>query len=126
MFKREISRKLNVSRKTVGRVLRKGVQTEKRKPEKPDKDLELIRQLFQNCKGNVVRVQELMEQQYARPMAYSTLTKVVREAHLRPPKPRAGKYTFGPGEEMQHDTSPHRVRIGEKTVTAMCGPGLGL
>jgi hypothetical protein len=27
---------------------------------------------------------------------------------------------FEPGEEMQHDTSPHRVRIAGKTVTAQC------
>ncbi|MDJ0842505.1 MAG: IS21 family transposase [Acidobacteriota bacterium] len=101
-------------------MLRGGIRTQKRRRETPDKDLELIRQLFQDCKGNVTRVQEIMEQKYARPIAYSTLTKMVREAHLRPSKPRAGRYAFGPGVEMQHDTSPHRVRIGEKTVTAQC------
>ena len=39
---------------------------------------------------------------------------------LRKPKTRAGSYDFGPGEEMEHDTSPHRVEIGGKTVTAQC------
>ena len=120
MYIREISRKLNVSRKTVRRVLRKGIRTESRRTKQPNKDLALIRQLFQNCKGNVVRLQEVLAQEHQQPIAYSTLTNWVREAHLRAPKPRAGKYHFGPGEEMQHDTSPHRVGIGEKTVVAQC------
>ena len=33
---------------------------------------------------------------------------------------RAGIYDFGPGEEMQHDTSPHRILLGGKWVTAQC------
>ena len=45
-------------------------------------------------------------------VAYSTLTRWVRQAGLRTPPQRAGEYNFAPGEEMQHDTSPHRVSIG--------------
>ncbi|MGI9304994.1 MAG: IS21 family transposase, partial [Gammaproteobacteria bacterium] len=52
--------------------------------------------------------------------AYSTLTRWVREAELRTPPRRAGTYTFAPGEEMQHDTSPHRLRLADKTLTAQC------
>ncbi|MGO9835873.1 MAG: hypothetical protein ACLP1X_16850 [Polyangiaceae bacterium] len=32
----------------------------------------------------------------------------------RPPPQLAGHYEFDPGEEMQHDTSPHDVRVGGK------------
>jgi hypothetical protein len=39
---------------------------------------------------------------------------------LREPPKRAGRYHFGPGEEMQHDTSPHRVVIAGKAITAQC------
>lgn len=48
------------------------------------------------------------------------MTRLIREQALRTPKKRSGLYTFGPGEEMQHDTSPHRLRLGEKTLTAQC------
>jgi Mu transposase, C-terminal domain len=45
---------------------------------------------------------------------------MLREARLREGKPRVGKFVFAPGEEMQHDTSPHRLRLGEREVTAQC------
>ena len=31
-----------------------------------------------------------------------------------------GKHEFGPGEEMQHDTSPHRIMLGDRRLTAQC------
>jgi hypothetical protein len=53
------------------------------------------------------------------------LTRWVREAGLRTPPRRAGEYHFAPGQEMQHDTSPHRVVLGKagtagKVVTVQC------
>jgi hypothetical protein len=54
-------------------------------------------------------------------IGYSTLTRIARELGLREPeKKRAGVYTFGPGEEMQHDTSPHKVILAGKPMTAQC------
>jgi hypothetical protein len=35
-------------------------------------------------------------------------------------KQAAGRYHFEPGEEMQHDTSPHDVKIGETTRRLQC------
>ena len=63
---------------------------------------------------------ELLAAEYEREVSYSTLTRWVREAGLRAPPERAGFYVFAPGEEMQHDTSPHRVTVGETSVTAQC------
>jgi transposase len=52
---------------------------------------------------------------------YSTLTRVIRDMGLRQPqKVKAGSYSFAPGEEMQHDTSPYKVSLNGKTVTAQC------
>jgi transposase len=116
---REISRMLNVTRNVIRRVKREGVSLNKRKTSN-QVDLDLIRQLFKACKGNVVRVHEILSQDHNQTMAYSTLTRLVREAHLRQPKQRVGHYMFGPGEEMQHDTSPHRFQLGDKLVTAQC------
>jgi len=68
----------------------------------------------------VVRVQEILEADHQIRIPYSTLTRWVREAALRAPKQRAGRYDFAPGEEMQFDTSPHRLTLGERSVTAQC------
>ena len=52
---------------------------------------------------------------------YSTLTRLVQDMGLRQPqKVKAGSYSFAPGKEMQHDTSPHKVSLNGKTVTAQC------
>lgn len=82
--------------------------------------LAYLQSAFERAQGNVVRVQQLLAAEYDLSVSYSTLTRWVREAGLRAPAQRAGEYTFGPGEEMQHDTSPHRVSLGDKTVTAQC------
>jgi len=82
--------------------------------------LEYLKSAFERAKGNVVRVGQLLAAEYDLNISYSTLTRWVREAGLRSPPVRAGEYIFGPGEEMQHDTSPHRVNLGDKSVTAQC------
>ena len=68
----------------------------------------------------MVRVQELLEAEHRIRIPYSTLTRWVREAALRAPKQRVGHYQFAPGQEMQFDTSPHRLVLADKPVTAQC------
>ena len=70
----------------------------------------------------MVRVQEILQNQYGRRVPYSTLTRMVRSLELREdnPKPRSGTYEFGPGQEMQHDTSPHVVLLEGKKVKTQC------
>ena len=82
--------------------------------------LSYLQSAFERAQGNVVRAQQLLAAEYDLEVSYSTLTRWVREAGLRAPVARAGEYRFGPGEEMQHDTSPHRVRIGDKSLIAQC------
>jgi transposase len=119
---REISRALKVSRNTVRRVLREPEQ-----PQAPGEDpreqaiVELLPDLYRDCKGNAVRIGEILKDTHRIEIAYSTLTRLIREhTDLRTPKKRSGTYTFGPGEEMQHDTSPHHLRLGGKKVKAQC------
>lgn len=78
-----------------------------------------LRTAFERVGGNVVRVQEVLAED-GHEVAYSTLTRWAREAGLRSPPKRAGEYAFAPGEEMQHDTSPHRLSLAGKPVTAQC------
>jgi len=119
---REISRTLKVSRNTVRRVLR-----ERERPETPAQHpriqeiVALLPDLYRDCKGNAVRIGEVFKDTHRIEIAYSTLTRLIREhTDLRTPKKRSGIYTFGPGEEMQHDTSPHHLLLGDKKVKAQC------
>lgn len=117
---REISRRLKVSRNAVRRVLRHAQS--RSRPERLEHPalLEHLPELYRRCKGNAVRIQQILKDEHDIELAYSTLTRRLREHALRAPKRRSGIYRFGPGQEMQHDTSPHRLTLGEKTLTAQC------
>jgi len=67
-------------------------------------------------------MQELLNEKHGVDIPYSTLTRLIRELELREEKKkgRVGRYYFGPGEEAQHDTSPHRLILGGKKITAQC------
>jgi hypothetical protein len=79
-----------------------------------------IEEAFKRARGNGVRVQELLASEHGLNVPYSTLTRWIRDAELREPPKRSGEYHQAPGEEMQHDTSPHRVELSGKAVTAQC------
>ena len=117
---REISRQLGISRNTVRRTLRQGEPRSRQHSPEQDQVLELLPEIYSRCKGNAVRIQEILNEEHALEVPYSTLTWWIREQGLRTPKKRSGTYTFGPGEEMQHDTSPHRLVVGNKKLTAQC------
>jgi hypothetical protein len=137
---RAIARALKISRGAVGRVL------ESREKEVPSLERgswllphrETIEGLHAICGGNLVRVHEELEKRLIeswkrareeggpeasppRKVAYQTLTRFCRKQGigLAPPR-RAGEYDFGPGEEMQHDTSEHTVVIGGKRELRQC------
>src|SRR6202790_1853766 len=121
---REISRLLALSRNTVRRILRQPDRAVDEATPCDETTLAKLTAAFERARGNVVRVQELLAGD-GLDASYSTLTRWVREAGLRAPPRRAGEYDFAPGEEMQHDTSPHRVVFAKastagKVVTAQC------
>jgi transposase len=117
---RQISRGLGISRNTVRTVLKGGTPEEKAPGTSFEDELPLIREVFLQCKGNMVRVQETLAERGIS-IGYSTLTRIARDQGLREKqKTRAGEYSFGPGIEMQHDTSPHKVLLDGKPTTAQC------
>lgn len=120
---RFIANAVGVARKSVQRVLASG-SAEVPLPERPaalDDHLEQVRLLHLSCRGNLVRVHEELAARYGVVVPYSTLTRFCRQAEIGvEPKQAAGRYTFVPGEEMQHDTSPHDVEIGGRTVRMQC------
>lgn len=114
MGARTIARTMKLSRGAVREVVRAGTpdvpraeRSEKAEPYDAD-----IRELHERCKGNLVRVHEELRLRGAS-LSYQALTGYCRRHGIgyEPPKP-AGRYVFEPGEEMQHDTSPHLVSIG--------------
>jgi transposase len=118
---REISRLLALSRNTVRRILRDQEGKPADAPPCDEATLLRVRTAYERARGNVVRVRELLADD-GLDVPYSTLTRWVREAGLRQPPRRAGAYEFAPGQEMQHDTSPHRVTFAgaARSVTAQC------
>jgi len=114
--KREIARVLGISRGAVRRVLRSNSPTvpQLERPEKAAPYRQQILELFNPCKGNLVRVHEELVAGGAE-LSYAALTAFCRRHGIgyTPPVP-AGRYEFAPGEEMQHDTSPHEVELGGK------------
>ncbi len=117
---REISRILKVSRNTVRRILREPEPKAPSPPSGQEEIIEWLPEIYRRCKGNAVRIQEILAEEHAIVVPYSTLTRLIREQELRNARRRSGIYTFGPGEEMQHDTSPHRLELGNKTLLAQC------
>jgi hypothetical protein len=63
------------------------------------------------CKGNLARVHEEL-QDLGSDISYPALTAFCRRHGIghKPVLP-AGQYHFEPGEECQHDTSPHEIKI---------------
>ena len=119
---RQISRLRKISRNTVRQVIRQPNRQMAKRHSAYQENIPVVAELFARCKGNVVRVQEILKDEHGCDIPYSSLTRLVRQAGLRQEKTkaRAGAYEFGPGEEMQHDTSPHRISLAGKMLTAQC------
>jgi hypothetical protein len=119
---RAIARTLKISRNAVRTVLARAT------PEVPsiereqegDAHLDSLRALYADCRGNRVRVWE-EAQKLGVALSYPALTAYLRRRGIGVKhKEPAGRYHFEPGEEMQHDTSPHEVKIGEKVRRLQC------
>ena len=115
---REIARNLNISANTVMRIVeQKGRMPETVRKDKIRIDPDLLARLYSECKGRAQRVHEKMIEEHGIDIAYSTLTQMLREQGLG--KKRSGRchrVPDEPGVEMQHDTSPYRVRLGGVSV----------
>lgn len=119
---RSIARALGISRGAVKRVIDSGQAQVPRITRDCDaeKHLDRIRQLYAKCKPNLIRVHEELQAQGIE-LGYSTLTRLCRKHGIGvKPKKASGRYDFGPGEESQHDTSPHDIKVGDKRRRLQC------
>jgi len=120
---RAIAKALRVSRNTVKKVLGSGSRPvpPRERPSRLDGYRERLGELYVECRGNLVRVHEELQRREGAQVSYQALTAFCREHGIgAKPKPPAGRYDFQPGEEMQHDTSPHDVTLGGKKRRLQC------
>jgi transposase len=111
---RAIARALQVSRAAVRDVLHRGTADVPRlaRPEKALEHREDILRLLQQCEGSFTRVHEELTQSGLQ-LSYPALTAFCRRHGIgQVPTQPAGRYDFAPGQEMQHDTSPHDLHLG--------------
>jgi hypothetical protein len=119
---RATARVLRLSRNSVRSVLASGVAEvppiEREEILAPH--LDVLRALYADCRGNRLRVWEEARKRGVE-ISYQALTAYLRRQGIgvKHPEP-AGRYHFDPGEEMQHDTSPHDVEIGGRVRRVQC------
>src|SRR5208337_4820044 len=114
----EIARKLGVSRNTVRSIIRQGGERPRRvRSDKKRLDEELLRRLYHECQGRIVRVHEKLVEEQGIAVCYSTLTQMLRELGLSTPQSaRCQQVPDEPGLKMQHDTSDYQVELaGQRT-----------
>ncbi len=119
---RSIAKQLGISRNTVSNILTSSdIRPVRDHESQYEQHLPQVRELFSLCKGNAIRVQEELVARHNIKIPYQSLTWLIRKHQIRIPAPkRAGRYHFKPGEEVQHDTSPHQLKLGNKLIVAQC------
>lgn len=110
---RRIAKTLGLSRGATKKVIRSQCSEPAAidRPQKAEPYRQEILELHHRCQGNLARVhEELLE--LGAELSYQALTSFCRRDGIgQKPKVPAGRYHFEPGQEIQHDTSPHRVEI---------------
>jgi len=116
MSLREISRRLQVSRKAVRRIVKqRGTFTHQERSDKKQIDVQLLERLYRECDGWVQRIYEKLVEDEGIQVGYSTLTRMLRELGLSRQHPqRCDRVPDEPGAEMQHDTTVYQVRLGTR------------
>ena len=115
---REIARSIHISPTTVMEIIgQKGEMPEIIRKDKIKIDSALLANLYETCQGRAQRVYEKLTEEEGIDVAYSTLTRMLREQGLSHKKSdRCQQVPDVPGAEMQHDTSPYRIKLGKEIV----------
>ena len=117
MSAREISRRLGISRNTVEVIVEQQGEMPVLERKRQCIDEDLLRRLYDECDGYAQRVHEKLTEEEGVAVSYPTLTRLLRCAGIgQPALPRCDRLPDEPGAEMQHDTSPYRVMLGDKKV----------
>jgi len=113
---REISRNMNISTHTVTAIIgQAGEVLQTTRKDKIEIDTELISRVYHQCDGRVQRTHEILGEDHGITIGYSTLSRIIRELGFgNRRKERCHRVPDEPGAEMQHDTSPYRVKLSGK------------
>jgi hypothetical protein len=117
----EMARRLRLSRNTVRAIIaQKGEMPVRVRKDKIQIEAALLQRLYQECGGWMQRVHEKLVEEHGVRVAYSTLTRRLRQLDLpgseTGPQRRCDRVPDQRGAEMQHDTSPYVVPLGEQRV----------
>jgi len=119
--KKEIARLLSISPKSVRRLLKGNGAAPPPRQDKIAISVDLLRQTYVECNGFRQRIYEVLTEEHGLAIGYSTLTRLLRDSGIgRKHQHRYAHVEDVPGAEMQHDTSPHRVKLGNETVLVQC------
>jgi len=115
---REISRHMNISTNTVTAIIgQAGELPQTTRNDKIEIDAELVSRIYHQCDSRVQRTHEMLIEEHGIDIGYSTLTRILRERGFgKRRKKRCHQVPDEPGAEMQHDTSPYRVKFAGKQV----------
>ena len=115
---REISRNMNISTNTVTAIIgQAGELPQTIRKDKIKIDPDLVSRVYHQCDGRVQRTHEILCEQHGIRIGYSTLTRMIREiGYGQNQKDRCHREPDEPGAEIQHDTSPYRVKFAGKPV----------
>lgn len=116
MSLREISRRLQVSRNAVRKIVKQqGKTTPQERKDRIHIDSELLERLYRECDGWVERIHEKLLEEEKIDVGYSTLTRMLRNSGLGRNRPtRCDRVPDEPGAEMQHDTTVYQVKLAGK------------
>jgi transposase len=117
---RAISRQLRVNRNTVRDIIeQEGLPPETIRADKIQIETDLLLELYGKCRGRIQRIHEKLTEEEGIMIGYSTLTRMIRELEFgETKKSRCGKVADEPAE-MQHDTSPYSIIIGERKTSVV-------
>jgi hypothetical protein len=117
----EIVRRLHLSRNTVRTILKqKGEMPLGPRQDKMRIEEDLLRRLYEECRGWIERVHEKLVEEEGLAVSYSTVLRRVHELGLGRghEQQRCDRVPDTAGAEMQHDTSPYQVRL-DATLTSL-------
>ena len=115
MGRNQIARRLGISPNTVrGIIEQQGQMPRRTRSDKIEIDADLLKRLYQQCDGFAQRVHEKLVEEEHIAIQYSTLTRLLRQWGMsREGDRRCERVPDEPGAEMQHDTSPYRIPLGQ-------------
>jgi transposase len=114
----ELADLFRISRNTVRKIVKQeGEMPKSVRSDKKVIDEERLRRLYTECDGYAERVYEKLVEEEGIEVGYSTVTRMLRELCISvPEKQRCDEVPDQPGAEMQHDTSPYSVKLGERQM----------